>query len=267
MQSAYRSLIFIKLFQRTCQLLLALSIVVICFTGCSRRYDDYAVYTPFYMKEYSNYGVGRFKSSYLVSQIDNYYRGVNPGPIGVATFVNIDDLYNTSTLGRVYSEQVMSELAMRGFDVVELRHSDAMQLMAAEGEFALSRDVAVLRRARDLGGIVVGTYAVSPQRVYVNARLIDPGTSLVHAAASVEMPKTQEIARLLRGGAFHPTLERIPVRHLNNNAYPLAWNPAMLAQRWEMEELSQTALPPQPLIGADSTKTAVIPNITKNTIK
>lgn len=188
--------------------------------GCSRRYHDYPAYSPFRIRDYANQGVGRFKSSYLADQIDRYYRGTNPGPIGVSTFVNVDDLYSTSTFGRMYSEQIMSELAMRGYDIVELRHSDALQFLSTTGEFALSRDVAAIRRQRDLGGVVVGTYAVSPERVYVNARLLDPSNSVVLAAGSVEMSKSDEIARMLRGGAFAATLERIPVQNLNLESDP-----------------------------------------------
>ncbi len=245
MQAAKESITVRKGYQRLCQLFLPALLVLSVLSGCSRRYNDYPVYSPFNLKEYDNHGVGRFKSSYLVNQIDEFYRGTNPGPIAVSTFVNIDDLYSTSTFGRVYAEQVMSELAMRGFDVVELRHSDALQFLSAEGEFALSRDVAAIRRVRDLGGIVVGTYAVSPVRVYVNARLIDPSTSMVHAAGSVEMPKSREIARLLRGGAFPATLERIPVKHLGQSTYPLSV--FGLHQQWEAEE-SGFAVPPAPAL-------------------
>lgn len=214
--------------------------------GCSRRYGDYPAYSALNLKDYENHGVGRFKSSYLADQFDLYYRGTNPGPIGIATFVNLDDLYNTSTFGRVYAEQLMSELTMRGFDVVELRHSDALQFLATTGEFALSRDVAVVRRARDLGGIVAGTYAVSPIRVYVNARLIDPATSMVLTAGSVEMEKSTEIAKLLRGGAFAATLERIPVRHLGFQTYPsMPWMLAEQSRRWEAEESGGAMLPPR----------------------
>jgi len=219
--------------------------MLLFWSGCSRRYSDYPVFTPFKMEDYENYGVGRFKSSYLADQIDHYYRGTNPGPIGVATFVNVDDLYSTSTFGRVYAEQVMSELAMRDYDVVELRHADALQFLMDAGEFALSRDIAMVRRARDLGGVVVGTYAVSPVRVYVNARLIDPATSIVLAAGSVEMPKTQEIARLLRGGAFPATLERIPVKHLGMATLPInPFNPQYQSHGWDAEEMS-ASLPPR----------------------
>lgn len=214
--------------QRACQIagVLALILVASALVGCSKRYSDLPAFSPVSLTDYENKSVGRFKSSFLVEQIDHYYRGTNPGMIGITTFVNADDLYTTSTFGRMYSEQVMSELAMRGFDVVELRHADALQFLATTGEFGLSRDIAMVRRERDLGGIVVGTYVVSPERVYVNARLVDPATSVVVSAASVEMSKTQEITKMLRGGAFPGTLERIPVRHLSVGTYPMYGPPS-----------------------------------------
>lgn len=197
----------------------------LALTGCSKRYDDVPAFWPFQYKDYENQSVGRFKTSYLAQQIDEYYQGIHPGPIGVTTFVNLDDLRTTSSFGRVCGEQLMSELTMRGYDVIELRHSDALQLLSNNGEFALSRDISQVRRERDLGGVIVGTYVVSPVRVYLNARLIDPSTSKVLSAGSVEMEKTQEIKRLVRGGATAPTLERIPVKRLGMYNYPMTLNP------------------------------------------
>lgn len=232
--------------QRACQLLLCLLLVLV-LSACSRRYDDMPVYLPFSInKDYQNESVGRFKTSYLAEQIDSYYRGTNPGPLGITTFVSVDDLYHTSTFGRVLSEQLMSELAMRGFDVIELRHADALQFLVSGGEFGLSRDVAAIRKERDLGGVVVGTYVVSPVRVYVNARLLDPSTSKVLSAGSVEMSKTDEIARLVRGGSLPPTMERIPVKHLGIATLPLGLFPNGYAPRWDLEEMSPPAAPVEP---------------------
>lgn len=224
---------------------MATILAVLC-SGCHRVYiQEYQEpWQPMYDGERSP--LGPFKTAFIVDQIDHLYRGSNPGPIGVTTFVNLDDLYSSSTFGRVYSEQVMSELALRGYDVVELRHADALQFLAPSGEFALSRDIAAVRRERDLGALVVGTYVSSPKRVYVNARLINPATSVVLSAGSVELTKTNELARMLRGSNVPPILERIPVRHLANSPYPLwaPYNPR--AQSWMAEESSE----PQPRIPA-----------------
>ncbi|MEZ4753592.1 MAG: FlgO family outer membrane protein [Bdellovibrionota bacterium] len=226
---------------------MALVILALISTGCNKRYSDTFSYNPFMPEDEPDQTIGRFKSSYIVTQIDNYYRGTNPGPIGVTTFVNIDDLNSTSTFGRMYGEQVMSELSMRGFDVVELRHADALHFLSSSGEFALSRDVASVRRARDLGGIVAGTYVVSPDRVYVNARLIDPATSIVLSAGSVEMNKTKELAKMLRGGAFPATLERIPVKHLGMQQYPMPiWgNYGAMYNAEEMYPMQQAPMQPK----------------------
>lgn len=220
--------------QRLCQLILLIGMVI--FAGCSKRYSDLPAYWPIPFREHHNQSVGRFKTSYLAEQIDSYYRGSDPGPIGITTLVNLDDLYVTSAFGRVYAEQLISELAMKGYEVVELRHSDALQFMNEGGEFALSRNIGSVRTARNLGGVVVGTYSASPERVYVNVRLLDPKTSVVLSAGSVEMDKTKEISRMLRGGSFQNSMERIPVKHLEYSTYPAMMFPGAMGQRYILEE-------------------------------
>ncbi len=223
-----------SLYQYICQILLVATLLV--NAGCSKRYSDVPAFSAIPFKDYPNESVGRFKSSYLADQIDAYYRGTDPGPIGVTTFVNLDDLYSSSTFGRVYAEQLMSELAMRGYEVVELRHADALQFLNNTGEFALSRDVSSVRRERTLGGVIVGTYVVSPVRVYVNSRLIDPNSSVILSAGSVEMEKTPEIARLARGGGVVTAMERIPVKHIGLASYPATLFPNNLNRVYELEE-------------------------------
>jgi TolB-like protein len=223
-----------KHYQIACHV--ALLFFMAFFAGCSRRYNEVPSYFPFAMWNDENDGVGRFKTAYIVEQLDSLYRGSDPGPIGVTTLVNLDDLYATSSFGRMYAEQIMSELSMRGYDVVELRHSDALQFMNNAGEFGLSREVAAVKGARNLGGVLVGTYVTSPQRVYVNVRLVDPKTSLILSAGSVEMNKTQEIAKMLRGGSMSNSMERIPVKHLDYTTYPSMMLPSFMGNKYEMEE-------------------------------
>jgi len=238
--------------QQLCQVLIVAVLVLLLITlpGCSKRYGDMPAYLPFESGNSPNRSVGRFKTSYLAQQIDAYYQGMNPGPIGVTSLVNLDDLTNSSSFGRMFGEQLISELAMMGYDVIELRHADALHFMADSGEFALSRDIAFLRQSRDLSGLVVGTYTESPVRIYVNARLIDPSTSRVLSAGSVEMAKTQELARMLRGGRVSPTLERIPVKQLGVYSYPVPFQ----SQR-------NTAIDREEMSGMDSGFGAPLPQM------
>jgi TolB-like protein len=233
-RSQYVPCIGVNSVQGACHKLAILGLVLSVITaGCSPRYHDMPEYWPIPTREYDNYGPGRFKTALLAQQIDRYYRSSHPGPIGVTTFVNIDDLYASSTFGRMVGEQLMSELAMKGFDVVELRHADALQFLDTSGEFALSRDARAVRGHRNLSAVVVGTYVVSPERVYVNARLIEPSTSLILSAGSVEMSKTRELAKLLRGGSMPGSLERIPVKHLG---YAERDSAEAMRRSWILEE-------------------------------
>lgn len=191
--------------------------------SCSKRYNDLPTFSALPIRDYANQSVGRFKTTYLADQIHAYFRGHINGPIAVTTFVSIDDLYQTSTFGRMLGEQLLSELAMQGYNVVEMRLSDALQIMQNGGELGLSRETKTLKNNFNVSALVVGTYVASPNRVYVNARIVDPSTSMIISAGSVEMEKTEEITRLLRSGSFPSTMERIPVRHLGYANYPLPY--------------------------------------------
>ena len=193
---------------------------MLLLASCSKRYSDLPSFFPFGLGDYENQSVGRFKTSYIADQIDEFFRGTDPGPVGITTFVNLEDLHTTSPFGRLCGEQLMSELTMRGYDVIELRHGDAITFLNPDGEFSLSREAAAVRHSQRLGAILAGTYSASPERVYVNVRLVDPSSSRVLSAASVEMSRTKEISKLLRGGSIPLTLERVPVRNLSQMGTP-----------------------------------------------
>ncbi|MCB0358614.1 MAG: hypothetical protein KDD44_03235 [Bdellovibrionales bacterium] len=245
-----------------------LLVVISCgiISGCSKRFNDLPAFSAIPIYDAYNHSVGRFKTSYLADQIHAYYRGHTNGPIGVTTFVDLDDLYGSSSFGRFVGEQLMTELAMRGYNVIELRKTDMVQILSNEREFSLSRDVGALRDFQNLSGIVVGTYVASPIRVYLNARLIDPKSAIVVSAGSVEMAKTDEIARLLRANSLPTTLERIPVRNLGYTSNLMPFYPPWAAQgfypygmhsdRFEREEepmanpgMDQKMMAPKPSLG------------------
>lgn len=199
------------------------ALVITSTTSCSKRYQDLPAFVGIPFEDSVNYSVGRFKTSYMADQIHAYFRGNLAAPIAVTTFVDIDNLYQSSTFGRILAEQLISELSMRGYKVIEIRLSDAVQIMEHEGELGLSRDIQALRGTQEVSGLVVGTYASSADRVYVNARIIDPRSSQIISVGSVEMKKSDEIAQLLRGNSFSSSLERIPVRHLSYNKDPIPY--------------------------------------------
>jgi len=80
-------------------------------------------------------------------------------PIIVATFVNLDDVTSTSKLGRVMGELCAARLTQRGYRVVNIRmRPDSVVIKPRQGEFLLSRDVAVLSKEHGAQVVLVGTY-------------------------------------------------------------------------------------------------------------
>lgn len=237
-------------------------------SGCSKRYTELPAFSAFPITDSFNHSVGRFKTSYLADQIHAYFRGNSAGPIGVATFVDLDNLYHSSSFGRMVGEQLMSELAMRGYNVVELRRAQSIQILESQGEFGLSREVPLLKEFQDLSGIIVGTYVSSPVRVYINARLIDPATSLILSAGSVEMSKTTEIARLLRNNSIPTSLERIPIRNLGYASFPAPYYwpapPYSRQPTFDEEEFYPEGTPPKPSTDLPVPQLPATPNLEPN---
>lgn len=88
------------------------------------------------------------------------------------TFVNIDDLYQTSTFGRVATEQLAAELKIRGFEIVETRRSRDLIIKRRGGELGLSRESEEIFQAFQANALLMGTYTITAQQVLLNVRLV-----------------------------------------------------------------------------------------------
>jgi len=88
---------------------------------------------------------GLVKSGYAIADSLVTHSNV---PIGandtilVASFVNINNLKESSTLGRMLSEHVASRLAQHGYKVIDMRLiTKSVFMQEGKGEFLLSRDL------------------------------------------------------------------------------------------------------------------------------
>jgi hypothetical protein len=68
------------------------------------------------------------------------------GVVGVATFVDLNNLYRTSPFGRYLAEQLMGELQRAGFKVVEVRKTESILIKERYGEYSLSREIREIAR-------------------------------------------------------------------------------------------------------------------------
>ncbi len=93
-------------------------------------------------------------------------------PILVATLVNIDSLTESSRLGRIISEQLQARLAQHGYSVVELKLRDNLFVKQDQGELLLSREIKDITTSHKAQAVVVGTYAVASNSVFINLKMV-----------------------------------------------------------------------------------------------
>ena len=99
--------------------------------------------------------------------------------IAVSTFVDLDNLEDTSAFGRYVAEELSTELYKLGFRLRELRQMEQVDIVPEKGEFALSRKTAKLMKKFHLDAIVAGTYTMVGDEVVVNARMLSLDTARV----------------------------------------------------------------------------------------
>lgn len=114
----------------------------------------------------------------------------------MATVVNIDDIENSSTLGRSISEQVSSRLVQAGMNVIEMKFRESLYMKQNAGELMLSRDIEKIAKTHSSNVVVIGTYAMSKSAVYVNLKMIDPSTNVALSSNDYVLPMNEDVAEM-----------------------------------------------------------------------
>jgi len=106
----------------------------------------------------------------------------------ITTIANLNDLDESSDLGRALSEQISNVFVNHGIKVKELKFSNSVFIKRKNGEFILSRDVKKLAKDINVNYIVVGTYSIINHNVYVNLKIIDPNCDVIKASVDYIVP-------------------------------------------------------------------------------
>jgi len=98
-----------------------------------------------------------------------------PKTITYTTFVNLTNFNSSSKFGLILAEQIASRLTQQGFKVVELRTpiSSKLNIDPKRGEFILSRHLAKLKKIISTPRVLLGTYSVVTNKVFVNAKIVN----------------------------------------------------------------------------------------------
>jgi TolB-like protein len=118
-------------------------------------------------------------------------------PIIVATVVNIDNLEQSSTLGRSVSEQVASKLANMGYSVKEVKLRGTLFIKSSTGELLLSRELKDISALHKAQAVVVGTYSDAREYLYLNLKLVDANTNNIRSGYDYGIPVSSSMKSMI----------------------------------------------------------------------
>ncbi len=119
-------------------------------------------------------------------------------PLIIATVVNIDNLEQSSTLGRLISEQVATRFTQTGYRMVEMKFRNNVYVKRNQGELMLTREIKELAQSHDAQAVIVGTYGQSDDYVFINLKIIQPASNIVLAVQDYVLPLDSSTKALLR---------------------------------------------------------------------
>jgi len=121
-------------------------------------------------------------------------------PIIVATSVNVDDLNDSSTFGRLASQLVASRLSQQGYLVRDVTYTQALTVTPETGEMALSRETAKLARDEDAQAVIAGAYAVGGEKIYLNLRMLAAADGRLISSVDLVIPLSEDTQRMIVTG-------------------------------------------------------------------
>ncbi len=129
--------------------------------------------------------------------VDHAKNRLTREPLIAASFVNINNLTESSALGRSISQQFATVFTTNGYQVFELLLRKDIYVKQDSGEFMLSRELKDISRTHHAQAVIVGTYAIGETRVYVTAKVINADSGVVISAHDYSLPIDKDTNALL----------------------------------------------------------------------
>jgi TolB-like protein len=172
-----------------------LFLAITFMAGCSAFSKDYNLIATSY-KATNKLLRGIKDIHFLEPRRDGVY---TKQPILVTSFVNIDNVQKSSTFGRVIGEQIGSRLAQRGYKVIEIKMRTANVFVQEQtGELLLSRELRAISYQHNAYAVVVGTYGIGKDSVYVTAKLVRAKDSVILSSYDYSLPIGPDTKRMLQ---------------------------------------------------------------------
>jgi TolB-like protein len=140
-------------------------------------------------------------TSYVAA--DNLLRNMTswqePNPLLLVTsLADIDNLEDSTSLGRLIGEQLSARFAQQGYPVIEAKLHRALIKIPRTGEFVLSRKMQTIGQAQQANIIVAGTYAIGKDKVYVTLKMLHCNNGAVMSSYAYHLPLGPNTLALLK---------------------------------------------------------------------
>ncbi len=99
-----------------------------------------------------------------------------------STFVNLDNLEETSRFGRLLQEQIGARLVQHDYTVKEIHLRNTMSIRPEDGERMLSRKLSEIDPENQSQALLVGTYSLTNRTMYLTVKLVNPATRNILSA-------------------------------------------------------------------------------------
>lgn len=116
------------------------------------------------------------------------FTNVKNVPIAIMSIVDMTDFKKTSPIARRISENLIHEMHVRGYKVVDYKAMSQIEI-DKNGDYVFSRAIKDLKNQRMIAYALSGTYSEYKDGIAINCRIIDVKTSVVLSTAQVFVPK------------------------------------------------------------------------------
>ncbi len=113
------------------------------------------------------------------------------------SFVDQNDLSQTSPLGRRIAIQMASRFSQLGYSLLEIKLRKNIFIQNRQGEFILSRDLDKIRTKQNVQVALTGSYVVAQNAVHVTAQLVRLQDQVVLTSYDFTLPMNQNVRSLL----------------------------------------------------------------------
>lgn len=118
--------------------------------------------------------------------------------IVVSTLLNVDNLNQTSSFGRIVSDQIASAFNSLGYQVIGMEMPIDLFVMKEGGRFHLSDETKTMLRHYHASTLVGGVYAPGKHNGYVSLRMVDINSKNIIASTDFSVPMGPDAKMMMK---------------------------------------------------------------------